>query len=438
MIIPETGQALELHPEQRAVLNAMSERDADGRFKYTTWLYSAPKKSAKTTLGAGVAMWQAWQIPDSQVYIVGNDLKQSDSRMSQAIRYAIEHHPTMKAHAEIIKYNVRLSNGTVIESVPVDPTGEAGANPSGIFLTEAWGAKQKKHELMWAEMTLSPTRAGQAFRFVESYAGHVGESIILENLYEQIVKNGTPHPIIPEVYTNGGMIGYWCTRRYLSWQVNNPAYYIEEAALKPAQEFSRQHENAWVTSSDAFIQPEWWDACLGDMPPHAANEQMVIALDAAVSGDCFALVGVTRRGEILYTRAVHIWQPTPGKRVDFRDVEATLKALAGQYNVICVTYDPFQLHDFATRLQEELGIWFDEFPQTSPRLEADVQLRHLIMARRVAHDGNTELRAHILNADAKTDGDHKLRIVKRNERLKIDAAVALSMATSRALDLDIG
>jgi phage terminase large subunit-like protein len=43
-----------------------------------------------------------------------------------------------------------------------------------------------------------------------------------------------------------------------------------------------------------------------------------------------------------------------------------------------------------------------------------------------------------MNADAKIDDTgHKLRIVKRQSHLKIDAAVALSMAAYRALELNL-
>jgi phage terminase large subunit-like protein len=53
------------------------------------------------------------------------------------------------------------------------------------------------------------------------------------------------------------------------------------------------------------------------------------------------------------------------------------------------------------------------------------------------HNGDPTLREHIANANRKDDGD-KLRIVKRADHLKIDAAVAAAMACSEARRLNIG
>ena len=175
---PDSGNRLTLHPEQRAVLEAMSERDEAGNFKHSLWLYSAPKKSAKTTIGAGVALWQAWQVPRGEIYIIGNDQRQADNRMAQIIRYTILNNPKMKSRVNITKssFKIDLDNGTRIDIIPVDPRGESGMNPTGLFWTEAWGAMGARAEMLWSEATLSPTRSGQSFKFVESYAGYSGES----------------------------------------------------------------------------------------------------------------------------------------------------------------------------------------------------------------------------------------------------------------------
>lgn len=436
--IPELKAPIELYPVQIAALKEALSTDDAGQFKYSTVVWSALKKSAKSTIAAAVGLWFAFQRDWSTVKIIANDIKQAESRVAYYMRRAITLHPEWSKSCKVINYKIQLPNHSTIEAIPIDPSGEAGGNDDLLIFSELWGWKNKAALKMWTEATLSPLKFGKSLRWIETYAGFVGESPILEGLYDGVVKPEYCIDAENELYANPSqrIFALWNTRPSTPFQTDN--YYAQEESILMPNEYNRVHKNEWGTSSDAFVQPEWWDACAGDIPPYQPGEQMVIALDAAVSGDCFALVGVTRRNEMLYAREVHIWQPTPGNRVNFRDVEAMLKELTARHNVICVTYDPYQLHDLATRLQEELGVWFDEFPQTAPRLEADVQLRHLIMGLRLVHDGNPELRAHVLNADAKTDGDHKLRLIKRNERLKIDAAVALSMACARALDLDIG
>ena len=116
--------------------------------------------------------------------------------------------------------------------------------------------------------------------------------------------------------------------------------------------------------------------------------------------------------------------------------ELVLRRLHRDFNVICTVYDPLQLHDMAGRLRKERIGWLKKFGQNS-RVKADADLLHLIQERRVAHDGNPLLRQHIANADRKLDSDGRLRIVKREDALKIDLAICLSMASHDCLYLNL-
>jgi phage terminase large subunit-like protein len=78
------------------------------------------------------------------------------------------------------------------------------------------------------------------------------------------------------------------------------------------------------------------------------------------------------------------------------------------------------------------------FSQGPDRLEADKNLLDMILAKRITHDGNPALRRHIDNADRKPDSEsRKLRIVKREQALKIDLTVCLSMALLTAQKLGL-
>lgn len=206
--------------------------------------------------------------------------------------------------------------------------------------------------------------------------------------------------------------------------------------------YSRLRMGEWVYDDgpESFLPSiAMWDACGIDLPPIDPNQPMIIALDAAISGDTFALIGVTRNptdDKSLIVRYEQVWVPN-GVPLDYLEIESVLRNLIKQYNVIQVAYDPYQLHYFAQRLSDV--VWCDPFNQNALRLESDAQLRTLIVQRLINHDGgSTTLREHIQNADAKIDETgHKLRIVKRASHLKIDAAVALSMAAYRALELNL-
>lgn len=435
--IPETDdRRLHLHPYQEACLYEALRRDDSGRFVYSIVLWSDIKKSIKSTIAAAVVLWRAYHTEWGQLLIVANDLKQADSRVGYYLRRAIELNPAMRAECKIRNYRVELPNHTTIEAIPIDPTGEAGSNADMVVFSELWGAHQTAQKRMWTETTLPPQKFGHSQRWIETYAGFEGESELLENLHRVGKKEGRAlklagAPPDLEVWAHEGARQFtlWNTRPRLPWQT--PDYYAQEEAVLLPNEYLRVHRNQWVTSEDVFVPPEWWDAC-GQEPFEGvrADEPVILAADAGVSSDCFGLVMVTRRGEKVQAQYARKWQPKGGD-LDYRPIEAEIRRLINSHNVIELAYDPYQLHDLMSRIRVEEIVNTRAFNQASPRAIADKRLFDLIRDHRIQHRNEPDLRAHILNANAKPDED-KLRIVKRTPEDKIDLAVALSMAADRS------
>jgi hypothetical protein len=182
-----------------------------------------------------------------------------------------------------------------------------------------------------------------------------------------------------------------------------------------------------------------WDACQEVLPPLTIRQPMVLAMDAGDTDDTFAVVGVTRHPDDrtrLAVRYCRVYEPH-GTPLDQGVIEGDIIRLWQDFNVVHIAFDKYQLRYLSQRL-EQRGIPIEEFSQAGPRLEADKQTLDLVVSRSLAHDGDVVLRQHIANADKKTDAMTKrIRIVKRRQDLKIDACVALSMATARALELNL-
>jgi hypothetical protein len=251
-------------------------------------------------------------------------------------------------------------------------------------------------------------------------------------------------------------------------------------------------EGAFVT------EPQWLSCYDPDLPPLMPGERtpVVLALDAGVTNDLFAIVAVTRhpvREADPAVRAVKVFTPPKGGEIDFSEVEDFVRlicmggcyaghpnrqgalsagmmcarhpeskhlhqvgtrpcegegipcpACAGgerveRHNVVQIAYDAYQLVDMAQKLHRDRIAWCFQFPQGSMRMEADANLRNMVIQRRLAHRNDDVLNQHIRNAIAKINPqeDNKLRIVKRAPGSKIDLAVALSMAVSRVLYLNL-
>jgi hypothetical protein len=233
-----------------------------------------------------------------------------------------------------------------------------------------------------------------------------------------------------------------------------------------------------------FIPLEVWDTLKSDLPPllPGGDDQIVLALDAGVTGDCFAAVAATRRPdrpEFPAIRASKIWRPKdfPGGRIDFDTVEAWVRFLleggcpnghpvsqkpesfcrpeggdpcpvcrgpdqdgeVPPMNVVQLTFDPHQLESLYQALRRENIVWMSPFDQGSERLRADAGLYQYAVRRQLVHHGDPVLREHVENARAKVspDEDTKLRIVKKSEAQKVDGIVAASMAVHRVMELNL-
>lgn len=220
-----------------------------------------------------------------------------------------------------------------------------------------------------------------------------------------------------------------------------------------------------------YLNAASWDRCFDpNLPELDRRTEVVLGIDAAVTGDSFAAVVVSRhpsdhgRPAI---RAVKVWDPRSlrGKRVDFLEVERWIEivcrgmcanghvrserrrdcspclanAFEGGYNVVQIVYDPYQMEATAQRLRREGVAWLSACDQTTARWICDSNFHKYVLTGRLAHDGNELLREHVLNARAKLqkDEDSRMRMVKKAPNRKIDAAVAAAMAVERAMHLNI-
>jgi len=438
MVIPETGKPMELYPAQYEPLREALSLE-DGQFKYSFVLWSAIKKSAKSSIAGAVGLWMAFNRPYSNVRIIGNDLKQSISRVYEYCRRAIELHPQWKHQCKINRSEIFLPNHSKIEAVACDPSGEAGGGDDIVIYTELWAWRNEAAQKLWTETTLSPLKYGQSLRWAETYAGFVGGgSPLLYPLFENLVQNKTPINAEYEMYANLNtrQFALWMTKPSMPWQTAE--YYAQESGtLRPA-EFARVHQNKFSASADQFVPDEWWAGCQSGVPPYEDNMPCIMAVDAAVSGDCFGILVISGRGnqqdyDVRYARA---WKPPHNRKLEYTgdgSPDSEIRRLCEVMNISEIAYDEFQLYKMMTDYKNEMLAHVYAFPQGKDRLISDKALQDAIRARQVHHSGEVDLKQHLQNADASTEGEKdKLRIVKRSESGKIDLAVCLSMARARA------
>lgn len=449
-----------LPPHQKRILLDITARDESGRFPFTTIVYSAPKKSGKTTLCGLYTQWFAFnEGAPTEIYVLANDQEQAQGRIFSAMWKSLYHNPATthlipqpipgRNHDRIL-----LPNGTFVQTLPNDYAGAAGSNHSLTVWSELWAYVSENAQRLWTEMTPVPTRLN-SIRFVETYAGFEDESNILKDLYDTNVR--PEYRIYEEgfevdgIWYNWGLpvyvdpssrtYVYWDEEPRMPWQ-QNPAYYEDQRKRLHAAEFLRIHKNQWVSSRAAFITEEMWKACehdpADDIWKLADGLPETWALDASTKKDATAIVSVSYEPtrELFFLRRYWVWVPEDdGEIVQERKVidleetlEKTIREQSRLRSVNAYYYDPYQLHSISTGLAKN-GFNMREFQQNAPRIKADTSLYDLIVQKRLIVYPDETIKSHVLKAkvklSSKTEGHYRLTKSGGN---KIDLAVALSMA----------
>ena len=476
---------LQLAEHQRRIIDEALSKNERGLFNYSTIIYSAPKKSGKSAVASAVNLYMADKTPYARCYCLANDGKQSSDRIYGPIYTCLQLHNRLGGKFKGVvanKTEVILPNMAKIEAIPVDPSGEAGGNPTVVTLSEVWGYDTDIKKRFFTEMTVPPTLYGRAIRWIETYAGYVGISDLLWNLYQRGVVEGQQHPDFPDlpVYVNkdAGMFVYWDHEPRMIWQT--PEYYVSEANVLSYGEFERIHRNRWVSPTESFVDRGAWNACADPtlMPLNDNKTPAVLAIDAAVSHDCAAAILVTRDPKYPDTdiaiRRFAVWKPENGKILLEQTIGKTIQEWGLEYNIACVTYDPYQMEKLAQdysrgivlpseaetrgmtqeeilaykdKLRRAVMRWYKPFNQNNERSVADKRLYDMIVARQIhynpdnvdpiaEHGDDETLTKHITQAGASGKAD-KYRLVKLAETAKIDGAVALSMAVHVCMSLNL-
>lgn len=245
---------------------------------------------------------------------------------------------------------------------------------------------------------------------------------------------------------------------------------VAAAQAQALNEFLTKRLNVWVNADSAWMNMLHWDACAkpGLKEEAFAGKPCVAALDAAFKKDLFAKVKVFREGDhyTVFGRYYlseelaqakgneHLagwvregWiRTTPGNVLDIEAVREELigsKPVNGKvefpgdlqkYELREVPYDPAQLTQFSTELLEQ-GVPMVELRPTVLNFSAAMkELEALVASKHLDHNGDPVLAWAIANVVCHRDAKDNIYPRKDDPLKKIDPAIALIMALSRAMN----
>ena len=417
------GAAMERDPWiERDVLGPVLERNPDGTPRYRICWIELARGHGKTSLVAGVGLVAALGKPGVNVFCIATDAEQA-SLVLESLDGQQRRNPKLAQHLKQAAARLTVKRtGSYIRVMASDAPSGFGLAPDArrvLFIADE--VTHWRDRSMYDLVTTTLPKAHDAQLVVITNAGILGSwQETARRQVEALAAEGKAYIFAPE-----GVIASWIRPADLE---------IAAQTVEHPLIFERLYGNRWTERAAAFTTMTAWDACAGNVPPLGAMTPGIVGVDAAVSGDCFAIVAVSLDGEDVLVRELALWAPEAGRPLDFDEPRSYLAAFCAAHNVQTIAYDPYQLHDFMQRFQQAHTISVEPFQQGPPRVRADSHLLQLIRNGRLRHDGDARLREHVQNAGFKVSPieDSQGRLVKRGQG-KIDAVVALSMASWTAL-----
>ena len=278
----KAGEPLYLFPHQIRILEHVFTPDAEGKLPYSTFIYSAIKKSGKTEIASAVAYAFA-RVYGGEIYSIANDEEAARNRMFTRISETLEviknedegafeaiihpdHHKRLERNRRI-RFQANDQPNIpphLIQYIPVDYRGEAGGMPALTVWDELWAYASESGERLWSEMQPIPTLA-VSMRMVVTYAGYYGESNLLYSIYEAVV-NPDPQTDEPQgekvpgledlpCYQRGTYFVYWDCEPRMPWHTDEfMAAAKDDPTLKGREgEYRRLWQNRWSSGAEPFL-----------------------------------------------------------------------------------------------------------------------------------------------------------------------------------------
>jgi len=469
-------------------------REKDGARRFRTSYKEVARKNAKSTMTAGTALYML--APDgeegAECYSAATTRDQAkivfDVARAMARRtpgYCERFGVEVNAHSLTAP-----ASDSLFKALSADDDSLDGLNPHfssvdelhahktrGVWdvLETASGARDQS--LLWTITTAGSNRSGICYE-VRTYVTQILTSVLLRHqaLCERFGFRADGAHTDDETFF--GIVftiddeEAWADPR--EWAKANPNLGVSvklddlERKCRKAQQlpsakpnFLTKHLNVWVNADSPWMDMAAWERCADRTltPSQFAGDPSFIAFDLASNIDIAARVQLFHRlvdGVVHYYAFGRFYAPeevieesdnsqyqgweasgrlvaTDGNTIDQNLIQDELRELKSEFAIRAVAYDPFQATKFATELLSE-GFPMIEVGATVKNFSEPMKtLEKLVREGRFHHDGDPVLEWMVSNVVAHVDKKDNVYPNKQTANQKIDGAVALIMALSRAL-----
>jgi len=415
-----------------------------GRRRFRTYLLGVPRKNAKSTLGAAIAVYMLIaDRSDAAPVIISAAADRKQARLVfEMAKGMILASPELREVCDVFRDEIRCSlTGGVYKAVSADAGLAHGLNPNVVIVDEFH--VHKTDELFTALNTGSAMRS-EPLTLVISTAGFDEVDSPLGRIYTYGRKvqsgeiedpsfgmtwfgppEGEFDHLDPEVWAYANP----------SWEIMNPEEMAASARLTPESEFIRYRLNGWTSTVNAFLPAGVWESLEDSEKSLEPGDLITLGFDGSWKGDSTALVAIRIRD--LHLVPIGVWEADPDQphwRAPIREIEEAIRSACALYTVREVTMDPWRWEQSLQSLSEE-GLPIVEFPTNSRArmIPATTNFYNLAMDGLLSHDGDPALARHLRNAVTKADpAGTWITRAHPGSTAHIDMAVAAIIGLQRA------
>lgn len=352
-----TGKLIVLEKWQRRVLTkAFTVKKKTGKRRYDTILLMTHKKSGKSTLAAGVALWALFfDDPNPEVFLCSGDIDQSHI-IFRKVTTALRFNKALHSQVDITSSLIELKNQKgFLRNISSDAPTAHGHNASCVIYDELW---QAQSEDLFTAMSLPPSRANP-FMMIVTYTGF-DKTSLLYRLWEAGVNK-----------TDKSMFFFWSNKILASW-VSKEFLERQKKLLSP-NEYLRLYETRWTESEEQFISIEELNQCIDNLltpkikglPKYA----YFLGVDLGLKHDkavCTTTHYDYEKEEVVLDE-VESWQGSKESPVELAGIEDYIYDCWQRYHHNKIVVDPWQAASTIQKFSNR-GLPIEEFPFSMPNV----------------------------------------------------------------------
>ena len=444
--------------------------------RFKTAYIEVGRKNGKSTFVAPIGLYMLrWdEEPGAEVYSAATSRDQARIVFDAARDMARQ--SKLRNHLQVYNHSVcHESSASSFKPLASDSDTLEGKNTHCAIIDELHAHKNRR---VYDVLELSCAARRQPLLLVITTAGSDRTGICYEvrnyltKVLEGIVEDDGCFGMIytlddPEQWKNPDVWIQANPNLGVSVKVEDMQRLCQKAQQNPsaASEFKRKRLDIWGAGESTFFNMEQWAQCPPLAPPdELARMPCYFGLDLASKLDITALVAVFCDDNRHYHIKVQFWLPevqvddqrsgkshhvqqlykawaqqnlltlTEGQIIDFEAIRETIKAWADQHHPAEIAYDPWGATQLATELSEQDELPMTEVGQTVKQLSDPMKwIEALIIDGRLHHDQHPVMNWMMSNVTARVDRNDNVFPNKDTPDNKIDGAVALMTAMSRAM-----